>query len=198
MSFIECIPDSEINAEVKAMYARQETFWGYVPNYARVFSHRPEIMGLWAQLQLGIKRHMDKRRFELITFAASNVLRSTMCSLAHGRVLTTWFSEEDVVAIARGETPATLSAAEAAMLEFTRKVARDAPSINAEDVARLRRHEFTDAEVFDIAATAAARSFWTKLLESLGVEVDPPFNELSGAMKQALVVGRPIDSAAWQ
>lgn len=198
MSFIECIPDSQINDEIKAMYARQESFWGYIPNYARVFSHRPEIMGLWAQLQLGIKRHMDKRRFELVTFAASNVLRSTMCSLAHGRVLTTWFSEQDVVAIARGESPASLSAAEAAMLEFARKVARDAPSIKAGDVAQLRRLGFTDAEVFDIAATAAARSFWTKLLESLGVEVDPPFNELSGAMKQALVVGRPIDAAAWQ
>ena len=38
------------------MYERQETFWGFVPNYARVFCYRPEIMGLWAQLQVGIKR----------------------------------------------------------------------------------------------------------------------------------------------
>jgi uncharacterized peroxidase-related enzyme len=198
MSFIECIPDSEINADVQAMYARQASFWGFVPNYARVFSHRPEIMGLWANLQLGIKRNMDKRRFELVTFAASNVLRSTLCSLAHGRALTSWFSETDVIAIARGEVPASLSAADAAMLEFSRKVARDASSVNAEDVALLRRHQFTDAEVFDITATAAARSFFTKLLESLGVEADAPFHSVSGEWKKALVVGRPIDSAAWQ
>ena len=198
MSFIDCIPDSEIDADVKAMYARQEAHWGFVPNYARAFSHRPEIMGLWAALQLGIRRHMDKRRFELITFAASNVLRSTMCSLAHGKVLTTWFSEDDVVAMARGEAPASLSAAEVAMLEFARQVARDATSVRAADVAQLRAHQFTDAEIFDIAATAAARSFWTKVLEALGVEVDTPFHSVSGEWKKALVVGRPIDSANWQ
>ncbi len=28
--------------------ARQEAHWGFVPNYAKVFCHRPEIMGLWA------------------------------------------------------------------------------------------------------------------------------------------------------
>src|SRR5262245_14265453 len=112
MAFIDCIPDAEIDADVQAMYARQQSFWGFVPNYAKVFSHRPEVMGLWAQLQAGIRRHMDRRRFELVTFAASQALRSTLCSLAHGKALTAWFSEEDVVAIARGEVPASLTAAE--------------------------------------------------------------------------------------
>ena len=196
MAFIECIPDSEINAEVQAMYARQESFWGFVPNYARVFSHRPEVMGLWAQLQSGIRRHMDKRRFELVTFAASQALRSTLCSLAHGKALTAWFSEEDVVAIARGEVPASLTAAEAVMLEFSRKTAGDAPSVTAADVAALREH-FSDAEIFDIAATAAARAFWTKVLEALGVEAEPSLRDMNGDLRKALVVGRPLDSAEW-
>ena len=102
MAFIDTIPDSEISADVRAMYERQQSFWGFVPNYARVFCYRPEIMGLWAQLQAGIKRHMDKRRFELITFAATQTLRSTLCSLAHGRKLTEFSSKEDVQAMARG------------------------------------------------------------------------------------------------
>jgi uncharacterized peroxidase-related enzyme len=197
MAFIESIPDSEINDEVRAMYARQASFWGFVPNYAKVFSHRPEIMGLWAQLQAGIKRHMDKRRFELITFAASYTLRSTLCSLAHGKALATILSEDDVVAIARGEVPASLSPAEAAMVEFSRKVARDAPSVTAEDVATLRQHQFSDAEIFDISAAAAARAFWTKVVESLGVEAEPSLREIHGPLQKALVVGRPMDRAAW-
>src|SRR5262245_49499972 len=140
MAFIDSIPDSEVSADVQAMYARQQSFWGFIPNYAKVFSHRPEVMGLWAQLQAGIRRHMDKRRFELVTFAASQALRSTLCSLAHGKTLTTWFSEEDVIAIARGEAPASLSAAEAAMLDYSCKVARDANSVTAREVDALRRH----------------------------------------------------------
>jgi uncharacterized peroxidase-related enzyme len=197
MAFIECIPDSAIDADVKAMYARQESFWGFVPNYARVFSHRPEVMGLWAQLQAGIRKHMDRRRFELVTFAAAHALRSTLCSLAHGKALITWFSEADVLAIARGETPDSVTAAEAAMLDFSRKVARDATSVTAEEVEALKRHQFSDAEIFDIAATAAARAFWTKLLEGLGVEAEPSLRDMKGELQAALVVGRPLDPAAW-
>jgi uncharacterized peroxidase-related enzyme len=195
MAFIEIIADSDINDDVRAMYARQQAHWGFVPNYAKVFCHRPEIMGLWAQLQAGIKRHMDKRRYELVTFAAAHALRSTLCSLAHGKALTEFFPVQDVLAITRGEAPASLSAAEAAMLDFARKVARDASSVRAEDVERLQHHGFTDPEIFDISATAAARAFWTKLVESLGVQAEPPLRAMSDELKHALVVGRPIDFA---
>ncbi len=62
----------------------------------------------------------------------------------------------------------------------------------AADVDHLRQHGFTDAEIFDIVATAAARSFWTKVIESLGVEAEPPFRELSPEFSSALVCGRPV------
>jgi uncharacterized peroxidase-related enzyme len=191
MPVIDTIPDTEINADVRAMYDRQQSFWGFVPNYARVFCWRPEIMGLWAQLQAGIKKNMDKRRFELITFAAAHTLRSTLCSLAHGRALTAFFSADDVQLMARGASPASLSAAEAAMMAFARKVARGSFAVSAADVDELRKHGFTDAEVFDIAATVAARAFWTGIIESLGVEPEPLFLELEPALRKALTVGRP-------
>jgi uncharacterized peroxidase-related enzyme len=192
MAFIHTRDEPDISEEVRAMYARQLAHWGFVPNYAKVFCHRPEIMGLWAQLQAGIKRHMDKRRFELVTFAAAHELRSTLCTLAHGKALAGIIPERDVVAIARGDTPSSLSPAEVAMVSFARAVARDASKIEAADVDHLRQHGFTDAEIFDIVATAAARSFWTKVIESLGVEAEPPFRELSPEFSSALVCGRPM------
>jgi uncharacterized peroxidase-related enzyme len=196
MAFINTIPLAESHDEVRAMYERQQAHYGYVPNYAKVFCHRPEVMGLWAQLQSGIRRHMDKRRYELVTFAAANALRSTLCSLAHGKVLTEFFSAEDVQAIVRGKTPASLSAAEAAMMLFARRVAQDATAITSGEVARLKQHGFTDAEIFDIAATAAARAFWTKVIEALGVEADAPFRAMDYELRKALTVGRPIDFLA--
>lgn len=190
MPFIDTIPESEIGDDVRAMYERQQSFWGFVPNYAKVFCWRPELMGLWAQLQAGIKRHMDKRRFELVTFAAAHTMRSTLCSLAHGRALTTWFSEEDVQLMARGASPASLTAAEAAMMAFSRKVARGAFLVSAHDVSELKKHGFTDAEVFDIAVTVAARAFFTTVNEALGVEPEPVFAQLSPEFRKALTVGR--------
>ena len=193
MAFIDIIPEAEIGDDVRAMYDRQQAHWGFVPNYAKVFCHRPEIMGLWAQLQAGIKRHMDKRRFELITFAASHTLRSTLCSLAHGKALTAFFSKEDVQAMARGASPASLTAAEAAMMAFSRKVARGAYLVTSSDVEALKQHGFTDGEVFDIAAAVGARAFWTNVIESLGVAPEPPFLELESEFRKTLTVGRAVN-----
>lgn len=193
MPFIDTIPDSDIDGDIRAMYERQRAHWGFVPNYARVFSHRPEVMALWAQLQAGIRKHMDKRRFELVTFAAAHALRSTLCSLAHGRTLTEFFSMQDVQSMARGEAPASLSPAEAEMMSFSRQVARDAANVTRDDVERLKQHGFTDAEIFDISATAAARSFWTKLLESLGVEPEPSLRTMNPEFVRAMTAGRAVD-----
>lgn len=193
MAFIETIPAADANEEVRAMYERQQAHYGYLPNYARVFCHRPEIMRLWAQLQSGIKRHMDKRRFELVTFAAAQALRSTLCSLAHGKALTEFFSMQEVQSMAEGEVPSSLSTAEGEMMIFASKVARDAPSVTAADVRRLKECGFTDGEIFDIAATAAARAFWTKLIESLGVEADDSVRSMNPEFRRALTVGRPLD-----
>ena len=190
MTFINTIPDADIGDDVRAMYERQQSFWGFVPNYAKVFSWRPEIMGLWAQLQAGIKRNMDKRRFELVTFAAAHTLRSTLCTLAHGRTLTTWFSQEDIQLMARGASPASLSAAEAAMMKFARKAARGPFLVTASDVDEVKKHGFTDAEIFDISATVAARAFFSGLNEALGVEPEPVFLQLEPEFRKALTVGR--------
>src|SRR5690606_38603936 len=192
MAFIETISASWATGETFAMYDRQQKHYGYVPNYATVFSHRPEVMRRWAELLSAIKRPMTKRTFELATFAAAHELKSTLCTLAHGRALLEFFSSDDVIAMARGETPASLTPAEAALMRFARAVARDASSVTADDVAELNAHGYTDAEVFDVAATAAGRAFFTKIVESLGVATDAPLKQMDAELRAALTVGRPI------
>lgn len=192
MPFIETIPDADIDDEIRAMYARQATFWGFVPNYAKVFCYRPELMKLWAQLQIGIKKNMSKRSYELATFAAATALKSTCCSLAHGKALTEFFPEQDVQTMARGDVPASLTAAEAEMMRFARKVARDASGVTQEDVERLKQQGFGDADVFDISATVGARAFLTRIVESLGVEPEPSLREMSVEFQEAMTVGRGL------
>jgi uncharacterized peroxidase-related enzyme len=191
MPFITPIPIDAIDADVRAMYARQQSHYGYVPAYAQVFCYRPEIMQLWAQLQSGIKKHVDARRYELVTFAAANALRSSLCSIAHGKMLSKFVPTEDVQAIARGETPPSLTQSEAAMLAFARQVARDAAAITQQDVDDLKQQGFTDADVFDIAAIAAARAFWTKVIDSLGSDADTPWSGMGDEFIETMTVGRP-------
>jgi hypothetical protein len=94
--------------------------------------------------------------------------------------------------MARGASPASLTAPEAVMMTFARKVARGPFAVAASDVDELKKSGFTDAEVFDIAAAVAARAFWTGIVESLGVEPEPPFHDLEQEFRKTLTVGRPF------
>jgi uncharacterized peroxidase-related enzyme len=193
MSFIPTTPPAEAEGAVAAMYRRQQTTWGYVPNYAKVFCHRPEVMARWAALLAEIKRPQDLRRYELATFAAAHELRHAPCSLAHGRALRAFFADDEIAAIAEGRLDGVLDEAEQAIVGFARQVARDASRVRAGDIGALEAAGLGAAEIFDIAAAAAARAFFTKLLDALGVQMDAPFLEFDAAMRGLLGFGRPID-----
>jgi len=193
MAFIETTTPEAADAAVAAMYQRQQSAWGYIPNYAKPFSLRPEVLARWGQLLAEIRRPMDKRRFELITFAAALELHNSGCALVHGNALREFFTDAQIFAIAEGRCEGILSEAEQAMVAFARQTAGDATRTTASQVAALKQHGYTDAEVFDIAATAAGRAFFAKLLDALGVLPDSALLQLEEPFRRALTVGRPID-----
>jgi uncharacterized peroxidase-related enzyme len=194
MAFIETTPPAAAAGDVAAMYLRQQRAWGYVPNYAKVFCHRPGVLARWGQLLTEIRRPMDKRRYELVTFNAAFDLGNSGCALAHAKALSEFFTNDQVRAIASGRCDGILTDAEQAMVAFARQVATDAPRTTPAQVAALKAHGYSDAEIFDIAATAAGRAFWTKLLDALGVLPDSPLClGLDESLRHALIVGRPID-----
>ena len=197
MAFIKTIPVADAKDDVRDMYARQEGEWGFVPDYAKVFCHRPAVMARWGKLLAEIKRHVDPRRLELVNTAAALELRHSSCSLAHGHALAKFVGKNAVISMANGEDTRELTEAEKAMARFARHVAKDASKITAGEVAALREiHGLSDAEIFDIAAIAAARSFFTKLLDALGSEPDRSFMKLDEELRRALTVGRPIGCKA--
>jgi len=194
MTFIATIAPDAAEGVTEEMYRRHQASWGFVPNYARAFGHRPEVMLRWMELLGEIRRPMGTRRYELVTFAAAHTLGNSACALAHGQQLKPFFADEQILAIASGRLDGVLDAAEQAMVRFARQVAKDASRVTEADVAALAEHGFGDAEIFDIAATASARAFFTKMLDSLGVLADAAMGaQLRPSVRRALTVGRPID-----
>jgi alkylhydroperoxidase family enzyme len=170
------------------MYQRQENHWGYVPNYATVFSHRPEVMGRWGKLLAEVRRPVDDCRFELVTFAVASLLKHTACSLAHGAKLAEMLGTETVIAIADGKEIDVLSDENVSIVRFARDVARDASAITSKQVDVLRSaFGLSEAEIFDIAAIASARCFFTKILDALGSEPDAGLMEINQELSQHLL-----------
>jgi len=164
------------------MYQRQEDHWGYVPNYATAFSHRPEVLARWGRMLAEVRRPVDDYRFELVTFAVARLLQHAACSLAHGGKLAGMIGTDAVIAIADGRESDVLSTTDVAIVQYARDIARDASKISFDQVDTLReKFGLDDAEIFDIAAVASARCFFTKILDALGSE---PNHELLVANKQ--------------
>lgn len=192
MSYIKTVSLQDAEDDVLAMYDHQQRHWGYVPNYAKSFSHRPEVMARWGRLLAEIRRPLDDRTFELVTFAAAVELRHTSCSLAHGKALRPFFTDDQIRAIAANENLEFLEQAEREMVRFSRLVARDAAAITRADVQRLKDCGIDDAAVFDIAATAAGRAFFTKILDAVGSMPDASLGRIDADLRDALTVGHPI------
>lgn len=193
MAFIDTVDPATADGDARALYDHYEAELGMIPNYALAFSPRPPVMRGWWALLGSITANMDKRRYELVTLAAARALSSSYCSLAHGKVLRDRFYDPgQVTAIAHDYHAANLSPAEVAMMAFAEQVVRDATAITQADVDALRAHGFSDAEVFDITTAAAARCFFSKTLDALGIAPDASYGALEPDLRDALTVGRPI------
>ncbi len=104
-----------------------------------------------------------------------------------------FFTAEQLIAILNDYRNAGLEPAEVAMMSFAEKVILDQHGITQQDVDELRHHGFSDEEILDIVLTAAARSFYTKVLDSLGTEPDDAYLELEPELLAALAKGKPFN-----
>jgi len=166
------------------------------PNFAAAFSLRPDIYAAWQQLLGTVKEGMDPRRYELATVAAARRMRSSYCMLAHGSVLIDKFMPaEELQAIVADHRAAGLDEVDVAIMDLAEKVADDALTVTQEDVDRLRALGLSDTDVLNVVVAAAARCFFTKVVDGVGAQPDAKYAALDPGLRDALVLGRPIAQA---
>jgi len=194
MPFIEVVSDRSAGTEAAELFAADRARLGYVANYTRLFALRPGVYAAWRALVAAITAGMDDRRYELVTVAAARRLRSSYCSLAHGKVLADRFLEpatvRDVI-IDRGA--AGLDDVELAVMSLAENVVDDATAVIPADIERLRELGLSDVEIFDVVLAAAARCFFSKTLDALCVQPDAAYEALEPELRDVLTVGRPIE-----
>lgn len=192
--FIHPVPEEAATGPLADYYADQRSFWGFLPNYAGAFSTRPDVAAAWIALNAAIRDGMDRRRFEIATIAASRALRSTYCTAAHSTFLRDVCGDEaTMTAIAQDPTGGRLSEQDRAVYEFATRVATDASSVEQADVDRLRATGLSDADVADVVFAVAARSFFTRVLDGLGAQLDRrTADSFPPAVRTAMLVGRPV------
>jgi hypothetical protein len=77
MTFIDTVAAEQAAGELRGLYDDDLRSLGYVANYTKAMSLRPEVILAWRHLVGTIRSTMRLRRFELVTFAAAAALRCT-------------------------------------------------------------------------------------------------------------------------
>ena len=192
--FIDTVPEENADGALGEYYQQQRNAWGFLPNYAAAFSTRPDVAAAWNLMNKTVRDGMDRRRFEIATIGAARALGSTYCTAAHSKFLRDVCDDETaMIAIAADPSGAALSDQDRAVYSFAGKVARDASSIQQDDVDAVRAHGLTDADVADVVFAAAARCFFARVLDGLGAELDTQTAQaFAPDIMASMVVGRPV------
>jgi len=195
--FVAASEQTEPTGELASWYESQTKAWGYLPNYAPIFAHRPEVAHAWSALNLTVRGAMDRRRFELATVAASRALSCTYCLAAHSKFLRDVAGDDETMrAVAADPSGESLDATDAAIVAFATKAATDAPGITADDVKTLTDHGLTNQDVADIIFAVGARAFFATVLDAAGALADHQLAEtFDDEVREQLTVGRPFADA---
>jgi uncharacterized peroxidase-related enzyme len=187
LMFIQTRSEAEAEGKLRVIYEGDRQSMGYVPNHAKVFSLRPDVLEAWRAFQGSIRKNLRLRRYELVTLAAAMELKCRYCLLAHGAILLkNGISTDQLRKILTNFKDAGLEPGEVAMMEFAQKIIRNANRITLADVEALRVLGLEDVEILDITLTATMRSFASKTFDALGAGPDDVYSELEHELSDLL------------
>ncbi len=185
--FIQTISEAKAEGKVRAVYENDQSSLGYVPNHAKVFSLRPDVLEAWRSFQGSIRKNLRLRRYELVTLAAAKALNCRYCLLAHGSILNkNGVGVDQLRDILTDFHDAGLEPAEVAIMDFAEKIARSADEMTQADVDALRALGLEDVEILDITLTATMRCFASKTFNALGAGSDAVYDDLEQQLADLL------------
>jgi uncharacterized peroxidase-related enzyme len=150
---------AEMPADIRERILAVQEKSGFVPNVFLVLAHRPdEFRAFFAYHDALMEKDggLTKAEREMIVVGTSAANQCQYCVVAHGAILRIR-AKNPLVAdqVAINFRKADITERQKAMLDFAMKVALAAHAVTDADLAAVKQHGFTDADVWDITAIAA-------------------------------------------
>lgn len=165
---------AELDEAMKAYFAKCEEKLGFIPNVLKAASFDlaklKAFVAMSDDLMLG-KSALSKIEREMIAVVVSCANHCHYCLVAHGAVLRKLSGDpmlaETIVANYRA---APLDARTRAMLDFSWKLTEKPWEVGEEDRAALRKHGFSDRDIWDISAVASFFNMSNRMATASGNE----------------------------
>jgi uncharacterized peroxidase-related enzyme len=160
-----------------------------VPNVFLVLAHRPdEFRAFFAYHDALMEKDsgLSKGEREMIVVATSGLNRCPYCVVAHGAILR--IREKNPLLadqIATNYRKADITERQKAMLDFAAKLSLQAHEVDDGDLATLRQHGFSDADIWDIGAITAFFSLSNRMAHLTNMRPNDEFYQLGRVIKRA-------------
>ena len=161
---------------------------GFVPNVFLVLAHRPdEFRAFFAYHDALMEKDggLTKAEREMIVVATSAANQCQYCVVAHGAILRIR-AKNPLVAdqVAVNYRKADITDRQKAMLDFAMKVSLAAHTVTDADLAAVKQHGFSDADVWDITAIAAFFALSNRMANVTNMRPNDEFYLLGRLPKQ--------------
>jgi len=154
------VPDfDELPEDIRERILAVQEKSGFVPNVFLALAHRPdEFRAFFAYHDALMEKDggLTKGEREMIVVTTSGLNQCIYCVVAHGAILR--IREKNPLLadqLATNYRKADITPRQKVMLDFAAKVAMHAYEINDADLEKLRAHDFSDEDIWDIGAIAA-------------------------------------------
>lgn len=173
--WIASIPPEDATGILRELYDEDERDLGHVATHTLVFGLHPEPFERMRLVTREVRSKMPLRRYELIQLAVSLAVECPTCTVVHGALLRRQvFGPDEMRRILADFRCAGLEASEVAIMSYAQKLS-GAGRPERGDVEALRYNGLSDTEILDITMAAAARNFFTRIFNALGVEPEPAY-----------------------
>ena len=154
---------------------RQELGFGMVPNIFKAMAIRPTLLQTqWNAFRaIILQGHLPRTIKEMVGVLISQANGSEYAMRVHLHGLSALgMSQEVLQALVQDYASCPLPEREKAVLRFGLLAAADPLTLSDADYAILRSHDLSEAEIFEIVATAGLFSQINSFTDSAGVPID--------------------------
>jgi uncharacterized peroxidase-related enzyme len=169
----------ELPEDLRARMLEVQEKAGFIPNVFLTLAHRPEeFRAFFAYHDALMLRDsgLTKAEREMIVVATSGANDCLYCIVAHGAILRI-YAKDPLVAdqVAVNYRKADITDRQKAMLAFALKVALRSVDIDDADFDALRRHRFSDEDIWDIGAIAAFFALSNRMANMISMRPNDEF-----------------------
>lgn len=178
MTWIKTVDVGEAEGDLAALYQSIGAARNGVAAVHLAQSLHPRAMRAHFDLYRAVvlsSRGLSRTMRERIAVVVSADNRCAYCVAHHREALGQLGDRATADELASGALPASLPAAERALLDWALKIGAVPRDTHASDIEKLRSLGWTDDQVLDAALAAAYFSFVNRLVLSLGVDVEANF-----------------------